>query len=233
MTNSEKQDSKQKKNNWSKYIFIGALMFVFVYALTAGIVDSRLNEYKETLTGQIAEQETLLAAIAETIARGGADTITESIIRDCTLSERASFDDLLGRLNSSLSYSQLVELERLFGRCASFFSERKSVMSARFAREIEVYENHVIQLSAIDGNDLSEKYSVDSWHALAAEEQKQNELFTELVQLQEEIIKTLLEGSSIDSTEIVDILTRVSEVQGILAVSSQQAAAIRSELVSL
>ena len=224
-----RQITEYLKKNW----YVIALALVLIYALSMGIVDRRLQSYEQTVSAQISEQKTLLATIAEAMARGGADSVTESIVRDCTLSERASFDNLLGKLNDGLSYSQLVELERLFGRCGSFYSERKSVMVARFAREIGVYETYVKQLGAVEGQDLSDKYGVTDWLALATEEQKQNELFSELVQLQEKIINTLIEGYSATSPEITEILDQVKETQGLLVVASQQASNIRSGLVAL
>ena len=103
-----------------------------VFAYIGGVLISRekLEDLKSTLEVQITEQRALLSTIAETTARNGADEVTERVITDCALDERAQFDELLGKLDTGLNRTELVILERLFGRCGSFYSERKSVMVA-------------------------------------------------------------------------------------------------------
>lgn len=222
------------KTGWlnPKNIFVFVLGMAAVYFMVTSLVDRRFNEIELSTRVQIADQQAVLATIAETTARNGADAVTESIVRDCTLSERSRFDQMLGQLNTGLTHSELVELERLFGRCGSFYSERKSVMVSRFSREIGVYEDYVDQLSAIVGEDVSAAFAVEGWQSLAAQERKQSELFTRLVHLQDQIIGILLEGKTATSPEIVEILRQVQEVQETLIVANKQAANIRSGLVS-
>lgn len=211
-------------------VLLGAL---FVYLLVQNVIAHRFAEIELNTRVMIADQTTVLAAIAEATARNGADQTTESIIRDCTLSERASFDDLLARLNDGLSRAQLVELERLFGRCGSFYSDRKAVMVARLSREIEVYEDYVYQLGVVIGEDLSSPFQVERWKSLAAEEQRQSVLFSELVKLQDKIISTLLTGKTPDSPEITEILQEANQTQESLIVANKQASNLRSTLLSL
>ncbi len=224
-----------ERKNWitiknSVFLLLGVGL---VYLFVSSAVDNRFREIEINTRTQIAEQEAILAAIAETTARNGADAVTESIVRDCNMNERSRFDTLLGSLDSGLPRAELIELERLFGRCGTFFSERKSVMVARLSREIEIFEDYVAHLSIITDSDLTAEYSVEQWKALAAEEQKQSELFGELVRLQDQIISSLLAGNTIDSAEMEDILLQVREVQETLIVANAQAGNIRSELVPL
>jgi hypothetical protein len=216
-----------------KNIFLFLLGLGLLYALFTTTVDNRFKEIELSTRLQIANQQTILIAIAETTARNGADEVTESVVRDCAINERVQFDDLLGRLNAGLVRSELVELERLFGRCGSFYSERKSVMVSRLAREIEIYENHVNQLSVILDEYVSDLFLLEKWQSLAAGEEKQSELFSRLVRLQDEIISTLLSGLAVNSLEITEILQEVQEVQGTLIVTNKQTSKIRSELIPL
>jgi len=214
------------------------VVVVFGLALvTYFLVNYMTNQRFEDLEAQtrllIADQETILVSIAETTARNGADAVTESIVRDCPIEERAAFDTLLGSLDNNLNQTQLVELERLFGRCGSFYAERKSVMVARLAREIEVYEAYVAQLGAIVNKDVSDSFQLEQWQQLSVAEQKLGALSTELVLKQDNIIKTLLAGNSPQSSEIEVILREVNEIQETLAVTNQQVGNLRSELVSL
>lgn len=204
-----------------------------MYVSITTTVNSRFDELEESTRLLIANQQSLLVAIAETTARNGADSVTEVIIKDCSVVERNEFDDLLGKLDSGLSHDQLTTLERLFGRCGSFYSERKSVMVSRLTREIEVYESYVNLLSAELNEDLSISFNVPQWQALAAEEQKQSEMFTDLVAVQDQIITTLLSGKSPTSPEIVEVLRSAKEIQETLIVVNKQASSLRSELVSL
>ena len=217
----------------SKNILLILLGIGILYVLVNTLVNNRFQEIELQTREQISKQLSLLSVIAETTSRNGADPVTESIVRDCAVDERVKFDDLLGRLDGGLSRSQLVELERLFGRCGSFSSDRKSVMVSRLTREIEIYEDYVNQLTLISGEDHTIQYDVEKWQSLSEKEQKQSELFSNLVRLQDEIITTLLDGKSANSPEITEILQRVREVQEALILANTQAKNIRSELIPL
>lgn len=197
------------------------------------VVKERLEDLTNTIKLQISEQETLLATIAETTARSGADEVTESVVKDCNVNERTDFDTLLGQLDKGLSNAELTKLERLFGRCGGFYSERKAVMVARLERELEVYKAHIAQLETIADKSTVEAYNVEGWSNLVAEEKKQSELFTQLVGQQDMIIKTLMSGKNPASPEIQTILNEVKQAQELLIVANRQAAEQRSELVPL
>ncbi|MCA9360566.1 hypothetical protein KC730_01600, partial [Candidatus Kaiserbacteria bacterium] len=164
----------------------------------------------------------------------GADAVTESIVKDCSINERLQFEELLGKLDSKLSQAQLVELERLFGRCGAFFSERKSVMVAKLVREVEILNNYVTQLNVIlnDEND-SDEFLLETWTELAIEEKKRSDQLAELVQLQDKIITALLNGKSVQSTEILGIMQTVKEVQENLTLSNIKATEARAKLITL
>ncbi len=179
------------------------------------------------------EQETLLTSIAEITSRNGADELTERIIKDCSVSERVRFDELLASLDRGLARAQLSELERLFGRCGSFYAERKAIMVSRMLREYEVLEILVTQLSNLTGNDASVDYHLAEWKELSDLEMKQSDLFSSLVTLQDNIISSLLSGNGASSEEIAKILQEVKTVQQTLAVTNSQAAAVRSQLMPL
>lgn len=225
---------KQIQGKIAGKLILTALLGVgIVYVAVNMIVNARLETMEVATRLLIADQEATLVAIAEATARSGADAVTESIVRDCTIKERSEFDDLLGRLNNGLTQSELTALERLFGRCGSFYSERKTVMAARLSREIEVYETYVTQLNNLLDDDFKEALNVSRWKNLSAEEQRQSELFSRLVSLQDEIITTLLAGSRTDSPKMQEILQEARETQESLILANKQASTIRAELISL
>lgn len=218
--------------NFNNVIFF-ALGVLTMYLLLNTLVDSRFQNLESATRLKISEQKVILTTISETTARNGADAVTESIVRDCAVSERSQFDTMLGKLNNNLTHEELVQLERLFGRCGSFYSERKSMMVARFAREIEVYKTFVDQLTLIMDEDQSDSFSVEQWQSLVAEEKKQSEAFNRLVILQDNIISTLLEGKSPNSPEMQVILQEVRETQELQLLANTQAGKFRTSLVSL
>jgi cell fate (sporulation/competence/biofilm development) regulator YlbF (YheA/YmcA/DUF963 family) len=216
-----------------KQIAAVVLTLVAAYFLMTTLVQSRFNELEQNTRLAIADQQSILISIAEVTARNGADPVTESVVMDCSVSERTEFDTLLGSLNGGLKQSELATLERLFGRCGAFYAQRKAVMVSRLTREIEVYETYVTQLSAIVGSDLSAAFSVEEWKSLVTEEKKQSDLFTNLVRVQDQIITTLLSGKSATSPEIQDILQQAREIQETLLVANKQASTLRAGLISL
>ena len=203
------------------------------YALVVVIVREKLDDLHAQIQMQISQQQTLLATIAETTARNGADVVTEAIVRDCNVNERAEFDNLLGRLDKGLSSIELTKLERLFGRCASFYPQRKSVMVSRLSREVEIYASYVEQLKAVSNEEVVASYKVSEWQQLTIKEQKQSELFAKLVTQQEKIIETLMSGKSPKSEEINSVLKAVEETQISLVQTNQEAASIRKTLLPL
>lgn len=212
-------------------VVFGMIILGFVIVNVA--VNERLSDLQLQTEVLIAEQKTTLVAIAEATGRNGADSVTERIIRDCTVTERTAFDDLLSRLNRGLQRSELVELERLFGRCGSFFAERKAVMVARLQREFEIYTTFVDQLSNLSGSDMSSRYNVSDWKLLAEYEQKQSDLFNDLVVGQDNIISTLLTGKQATSPEIIEILESVQTTQQTLMVTNAQTGEVRAKLIAL
>jgi len=225
---------KREIQNWltKKNLIVaiaGVVAFYMLFNLTLSL---RLQQLEKDMRTVLSNQQATLVAIAEATARSGADAVTESIIKDCTIIERSEFDTLLGRLNAGLSQSELITLERLFGRCGTFFSARKAVMTSRLSREIEIYQIYVNQLSSIVNADKNDEFKVTNWQQLAIKEQKQSEQFGELVRLQDQIISTLLSGKNQSSPEITEILATVQTVQQELLSANKEASLIRSNLVS-
>lgn len=216
-----------------KSVLLGAaILFAFAYVGGLLIAKERLADLRATLEVQASKQQVLLATIAETTARNGADTTTESIVKDCTIEERQEFDLLLGKLDAGLPQTELSTLERLFGRCGSFYAERKAVMVARLEREVEVYHNYVEQLNQLQSVD-TDSYQVDLWKQLALDETYQSEAFRQLVVEQDKIITALVSGKQASSPEIKEILDDVKSAQQTLASSSAAATEKRRLLLSL
>lgn len=216
-----------------QYAMALVLGVVVVYTATTLVSREQLEDVRTTVELKIAQQQTVLASVAEVTARGGADAVVASIITDCSSGERGRFDTLLGTLDRGLTASELSELSRLFDRCGSFFAERKAVMVARMKREMEVYREFIDLLGTVTGGSPRERYEVGEWERLVAAEEQQSSLFSELVSLQGEIITSLEAGTSAGSDEIAALLQEVSQVRESLAVATVQAAELRADLNAL
>lgn len=207
------------------------IIAVVAYFSVDYIVKTRVTNLQAHIEQKIIEQKVTLSTLLEITARNGADTVTSTVIRDCNVEERKEFDVLLGRLDQGLLNSELTKLDLLFGRCGYFFAQRKAVMVSRLAREVNLYEDFVTQLEVISGSSKHDAYAVDTWRAVVQAEEKQSDLFMNLVLSQDNIIKTLLSGKSADSAEILTILKDVKENQETLAVMSKQTSDMRLRLL--
>lgn len=221
------------KNKKVQFLTLAILVLIVSFISIRVALNERLQELQLETKVLIGDQETLLSSIVVTTARNGADEITESIIKDCSLNERNRFDELLSKLDAGLPRAELIELERLFGRCGAFYAQRKSVMVSRLVREIEILQMLVGQLSNLTDTDVSVEYKLKEWKELSSLEQKQSRLFSELVDVQDRIISSLLEGKTPSSPEMVAILQEARDTQQELAVTNTQTATIRSGLVPL
>ena len=222
-----------RKNLKTYQIILLAVGFiVLVYALALAVSSMKFATAKQNLETQLAEQKSLLISLAEITARNGTDSVTDSIIKDCAVAQRTEFDALLGSLDQGLSQEDLFKLERLFGRCGSFYSEKKALLTARLNREVEIHATFVDQLDILNQHSKTKEYKVEEWKTIASLEQKQSSLFIELVSLQSEIIQALISDNAPDSQKIKEILTRVKTTQESLADTSNKISKLEPELES-
>jgi len=196
-------------------------------------IDQTLENTTYALEAHIAEQELLLNTIADLTRQLGADEITEQIVVDCSPIERERFDTLLGQLSTNISQSDLRELDTLFYKCGSYYADRKSVMAARLIREVAVYKDYLALRDNIVGNTDKDTARADTWQQVATMELELADDFNRLVDLQGDIILTLLAGKSRTSPEIEATLLAVTETRNMMTVKTQQIERLRGELRSI
>lgn len=198
------------------------LTLYFIPALLAGIIGyvvatTTISERMENIAGLLStdvnEQAATLNAMSEVMDRGGVDAETESLIRDCAVTDRARFDTLLGRLNDGLDATTLGELRGLFDRCASFYARQKAVMASRFEREVDLFASYITRLTQVAPHTDDEKYKISDWQQLMQIEKEQSEHFATLVDLQGQIIAELSAGNALGAPQITKLLEEVKEIQ--------------------
>lgn len=209
------------------------MLFLGVSQYTKSAITRELKTANLALEASIAEQEVVLATIADLTKQNGADEITASIVVDCSASERERFENLLNKLSGAITRTELTELDSLFFACGSFFADRKAVMAARLAREVMVYGDYISLRNRIIAEDSESDERVVLWQRIADDELALSSDFTKLVELQRDIIMTLLAGKDRNSPEISTTLSAVSETKNNMTVRIQQIEKTRSELLSI
>lgn len=213
---------------------IGLVLLVWGISLyTDSVVAKKLDSTSLALDTNIAEQELVLATIADLTKRNEADEITERIVVDCSPTERQRFETLLDKLSSSITRPELTELDSLFFVCGRYFADKKSVMAARLSREVSVYEEYISLRSRILSTDEALTDRVVLWQRVADDELSMASDFTRLVELQRDIIMALLAGKSRDSEEITSTLKNVTEIKNNMTVRVQQIETTRRELQNI
>jgi hypothetical protein len=216
------------------FIIIGILLLLWGISLyTDSVVAKKLDSTSLALQTNIAEQELVLATIADLTKRNEADEITERIVVDCTPTERERFETLLNKLSATITRTELTELDSLFFVCGRYFADKKSVMAARLAREVSVYEEYISLRSRILSTDDALTERVVLWQRVADDELTMAADFTRLVELQRDIIMALLAGKSRDSEEIANTLRDVTEIKNNMTVRVQQIETTRRELQTI
>ena len=221
------------KLNGKTVMIAGGAIFVFATILVASFILQQIqSEYVSATRLKIAEQETTLASLSELIGRDGAAEVVSAIIQDCSPANRERFDTLLGRL-STLQGAELREVEQLFNACANFYPERKAVMTARFEREYEVYVDLIDILTRVEQDAPYLTYQTEAWGELVRLEKERSTLTTELVEVQGTIIRALLDGTPVASTQMQQLLAQGQEVKDALLFVSMQIDTLRTDILDL
>ncbi len=205
-------------------------LVIFVQNYVTSSIDDKLEKTALALDAQIAKQDLMLTTIADLSRQSGADEITEKIVVDCAPNERERFDLLLNQLSGTITSVELKELDILFYKCGRFYADRKAVMSARLLREVQIYQENIALRESVVGVDEVLKQKAVNWQQVSEMEMKLSEHFNNLVELQGDIILTLLAGKSRTSPEITSTLEEVSKTRSEMAVLSQQIEKLRTEM---
>jgi hypothetical protein len=224
-----------KTNTYRVTIVLSMIIAVLIglYFIVQHSIESKNRVTITQLDTLILEQEKQLLALSELTRANAGDDLTNKIVFDCTASERDQFDNLLDLLSRAISPTELNELNNLFFKCGSFFADRKSVMSIRLIREVEILASLLELRKTFNGStpDFSEK--VTTWKQLAATELKSAEYFFKLVDLQGTIITELKAGKSPSSPVIVGALNEVNSVRRQMLVLSKQIEVYKAEVINL
>jgi len=188
-------DFMQKNRQLITGILVGSVAIFFI---TSTIVEKRLKSLQNNIEINLQSTDKVLMTLAETIARGEANSIASRTVSECTVVEQAQFDTRLGKLDTGLSLTELKELDTLFSRCAPVSVIRRSAMLVQLDAEFEKLGFLIGQMNLLgEYDDFSERQN--AWKELLASEKQITELSFHSVNLQYEIIRQLLTGIRVDS----------------------------------
>ena len=206
------------------------LLAVFMFGLVRFAVDQRLEVAVLQTHALLGEQTAILKQLAQTTDRNEAISPFTAVIDDCSLLERQRYNDLLGRLDESLSTTELETLQDVFDDCAHLHTDRKRLMAVQLDREAEIFDQLTEQLEVLGARDADRLEEAEAWHDLADAETTRAELFAELVSQQRSIIDGLQAGASSDDPAIQTILSSVQETQQELTETRQSITALHERL---
>ncbi len=201
-----------------------------VFLSATAYIRVQQSAYVQAIQLLLAQQTATLISIAEVTDRNGVDSAVAPLVQDCP--KRQRFDDLLSKL-ATLNNKELQEVDQLFEACGDYYVQRKSVMVARFEREYEIYREYLQLLQKADIRIDINNYPADKWKTLVSLEKQRSALAKELVRIQGDIITALLDGVSISSSTMRDMLAEAQEVKDTLAYTGIQIDTLREEIMRL
>jgi hypothetical protein len=199
------------------------------YVLIDRYIDTRTQAALVAVEAAITEQEKTLVTVADQTKQNKPDDITKSYLVDCPPQNRDRFDLLLNKLSTSIAANELEELRVLFYQCSTYYSDIKSIMSAKLTREVALYGEYIDLAKTISGGREDFERRLEMWGKIADAEQNNAQHFADLVTYQEEIIEALRAGKTPSDAAITDILNKVQTTRDQMVILSQQIDTYRTE----
>lgn len=208
------------------YIIMGVVVgLIAVYGLTEVSVHKKVQALLlDTQAGyqvQLSGLKNFVALSQDT----GASPAAREIIVDCPGYMQTRYDELLSSLGTNLSKNALSELVTVFERCANVPLLQRAITVREFELQVDALEVLASELSRLEEDDVYNTVAAD-WRLLVKAEQAFNELYRELIGVQEEIVTSLAAG--IPASDV-----SLKEVQEKGAVIQARQAAVRAEIRAL
>lgn len=202
-----------------RFLILGFIAgLVCVITIGYQVAERRVLQLQVLLEQEIISTAKEVSTVATDLARGTVSDTAKNIISDCTVSERAQFENRLGRLEQALSVQELEELDALFNLCAAVQARQRAITllaleeaTINLADQI-AYRSNLGTYTAFDS-------FLETATQILSNEKKISTLTFDQVNLQKEIITKLLAGLNVQSSNATELRTT--------------ALAIRSELIEL
>jgi hypothetical protein len=217
--------------NSNRYVISGLLIGgLLMYGVAHQIAEKRLALLQTNLESQQAIKATEATNLATLLAQGGTSPAAATIINDCTVGERAQFDNRLGRLDLGLSKTELSELDNLFNRCASVQATRRAIMVLQLEATVTEHAALVEHRKLLGSYEKSDSIK-EQLQLLLASEKSISSLSYDQVNLQKEIIQDLLLGLDVGSVAANELREKGSAIRNELISLTETSAVIRENLL--
>lgn len=208
------------KESIKNHILVGGTLLIFACALVVGVWFVHYNQanLEDALKTILSEKNKTLIDLADITDRNGADETITRIVSDCA--RRGEYESLLVKL-SSLNMRDLLALQNLTDACGSFYAERKALMVSKLELEYVHYRETADLLSLLTTHEATE-YHTEEWSELVELEKVRSSLLTEQESIQEKIVSVLIQGLSVQSTEVVKLVQDAQEISDLLGVHNSR-----------
>jgi len=186
-------------------------------------------QYVQHTKDALAVEEQKLISIANLTSNDRIDATVESIIIDCTIENRARFDQQLSIL-PQLKGLQLTEIEQLFYMCGDFYAQKKAVMVSRLQSQFEFFSTLVLLTSHIDTRVTPLTYKMSQWTEFVELQKKQSDLSLKLVDIQGAIILQLKKNTSINSNELQALVVDGQKTRDAVSAVSVEIETVQKQL---
>lgn len=215
----------------NKIYLVGILCGVLlVFVFSELTTQKRLSNFNQTLDQQIAEHLKELSALAMAIGQATGNDEANSLFPTCPSGENSEYENLLSRLDSGLSQTELSRLEVVFANCAGVVAGRRLSLAYQLDRHTQALADFVM-LEVANKAKTIDLEQLAKWQELAATEQKIGRELSEVTVLQKQIILALKSGLAKESEEVDGLRVDAHNLLAVMAEDIAVAAELRAELI--
>ena len=207
-------------------ITVGFIIIVFV--LAAYYVSLRQADLQAAITAEVSVAETALAEAAVAAYRNEPTEVLDAVISDCRAPLRQRFDQLLNRLNQATP-AELESSLPLFAACADFFADQKAVVVYELEHHLANWRR-LHDLHVALGPLTTRTHATETWDRFLEQQQTLATLLRSQVELQDEIVSALIEGTPPGDAEIQALVQENRSLQETASVINQQTTNTLAEL---
>jgi len=189
----------------NRFIILGTMVgLATVYLLSLQIVESRLATLSAVLGQDILLKHTAIKTVATDVANGKVSTRAQALVVDCSLAERAQFENRLVKLEESLGAQELDELERLFNICGDVQATKRAISLLDLESETNDLRE-LMRVRKMVGDYTGSDALLSIAEQILENEQRISALTFDQVSLQKDIINRLQAGLSVNSESATEL----------------------------
>jgi hypothetical protein len=214
----------------NRYALSGlAFGVIVVFVLSYIVAERRLADFQVVLEQEIQTTANEILTIATDLGKGAVSEEAERIVANCSVGERAQFDNRLSKLDQSLSNPELAELSVLFDLCASVQVRQRAITLLSLQSEVNRL-NNALRWRELLGNYSDADGVGELTRRILSNEQSISAITYDQVDLQKEIITQLQSGILVTSEAASELRSEARAISDNLNSLVSETAELREEL---